>query len=100
MTDVALPMCLEQVLTKIKSFEIKGGSHVCAGLSSVLCTSHKTQSAGGSSALTLPPWGQLNLHEETGFYITSRLVTSTERESRSTPNWPVEVAPAGAQWAS
>lgn len=28
---------------------------------------------------------------ETGFYITSRLVTSIERESQSIPNRPLEV---------
>lgn len=39
----------------------------------------------------LPPWGQLNLHMETGFYFTPQLVTSTERESRSIPNRPLEV---------
>lgn len=39
----------------------------------------------------LLPWGQLNLHVETGFYSTSRLVTSTERESRSIPDRPLEV---------
>lgn len=79
------------MLTKTRSFEIKGGSRVYAGLSSALCTPHKTQSAGGSSTLTLPPWGQRNLHKETGFYITSRGVTSIERETRSIPNRPLEV---------
>lgn len=46
---------------------------------------------GVSCSRSLPPWGQLNLHMETGFYITSRLVASTERESRSIPNRPLEV---------
>lgn len=68
------------------------GSPVCAGLSSVFCTSHRTQCACGVfCSHSLPPWGQLNLHMETGFYFTPQLVTSTERESRSIPNRPLEV---------
>lgn len=76
------------MLTKIRSFAIKGGSQACAGLSA-LCTSRET--VGWGSALGLPPWGQLALHRETGFYITFPLVTSAERESQSIANRPFGV---------
>lgn len=39
--------------------------------------------------------GQLNLHMETGFYITSQLFTWVEGESRSIPNRPLESCSRG-----
>ena len=90
------PYCVS-LTSANRSLETKGGSKICAGLSSVLSTPRNTQPAWGSSALALClPGGQLNLHMETGFYITSWLVTSMERVSVHTKSVVRSLVPTGA----